>query len=189
MYATTPQARAQAGASLLEVLIAILLLSIGVSSLGATLSFAVQMPKLSGYRSAAVNLASSYIERMRANTDGFASGGYDQVSSYDGLRTAQAIATSDHCAYPNCNMTTLASMDFADLKVAARIELPAGGAYMVRDSPGGIPSSSDGNLWLMWQEPSSFALINPFASDSCPPQIAGNLADPQPRCLYVRFRL
>jgi type IV pilus assembly protein PilV len=179
----------QVGATLLEALVAILLLSIGLISLGATLSFAVQMPKLSGYRSAAVNLASSYIERMRANPEGFASRGYDQASSYDGFRTAHAVATSNHCAYPSCDMTTLASMDFADLKAAARAELPAGGAYMVRDSQGGILSSSDGNLWLVWQEPSSFALVNPFASDNCPPQIADNLADPQPRCLVVRFRL
>jgi type IV pilus assembly protein PilV len=189
MVALSPRARTQAGASLLEVLIAILLLSIGVIALGATLSFAVQMPKLSGYRSTAVNLASSYIERMRANPEGFINGGYDQASSYDGSRTAQGPATSDHCAYPNCTMTSLASMDFADLKVAARAELPAGGAYMVRDSHAGQPGSSDGNLWLMWQEPSSFALINPFASDNCPPRIAVALADPQPRCLYVRFRL
>jgi type IV pilus assembly protein PilV len=189
MHSIFPRARVQAGATLLEALVAILLLSIGVVSLGATLSFAVQMPKLSGYRSAAVNLASSYIERMRANPEGFASGGYDQDSSYDGLRTAPAIATSDHCAYPNCTMTSLASMDFADLKVAARAELPAGGAYMVRDSQAGLPSGSDGNLWLVWQEPSSFARVNPFASDNCPPQITGHLADPRPRCLVVRFSL
>ena len=189
MIALSLRARVQTGATLLEVLVAILLLSIGVISLGSTLSFAVQMPKLSGYRSSAVNLASSYIERMRANPEGFASGSYDRASSYDGLRTAPTLATSDHCAYPNCNMTSLASMDFADLKVAARAELPAGGAYMVRDSQAGLPSGSDGNLWLIWQEPSSFALVNPFASDNCPPQITGNLANPQPRCLYVRFRL
>ena len=65
MKPLTPQAQAQAGASLLEVLIAILLLSIGLISLGSMLSFSVQMPKLSGYRSGAVNLASSYVERMR----------------------------------------------------------------------------------------------------------------------------
>ena len=181
--------QAQAGASLLEVLIAILLLSLGLISLGAMLSFAVQMPKLSGYRSGAVNLASSYIERMRANADGFAAGAYDQASSYDGLHTPQALEDGDQCAYPACNTASLALMDFADLKVAARAELPAGGAYMVRDSHGGLPSSTDGNLWLMWQEPRSFALINPSASDNCPSQIAGSLADPQPRCLYVRFRL
>jgi type IV pilus assembly protein PilV len=189
MKPLTSQAREQAGASLLEVLIAILLLSIGLISLGSMLSFSVQMPKLSGYRSGAVNLASSYIERMRANTEGFASGAYDQASSYDGLHTPQSVVANDHCAYPACNAGSLARMDFADLKVAARAELPAGGAYMVRDSHGGIPSGTDGNLWLMWQEPSSFALINPAASDNCPSQIAGSLAVPQPRCLYVRFTL
>ena len=189
MKPLTPQAQAQAGASLLEVLIAILLLSIGLISLGSMLSFSVQMPKLSGYRSGAVNLASSYVERMRANTEGFASGAYDQASSYDGLHTPQGVVEADHCAYPACNATSLARMDFADLKVAVRAELPAGGVYMVRDSHGGVPSSTDGNLWLMWQEPSSFALINPSASDNCPSQMADSLANAQPRCLYMRFSL
>lgn len=61
----------QSGATLIEVLVAILILSFGMLSLGAMMSFAVQLPKLSGYRSTATNLASSYVERIRANPIGF----------------------------------------------------------------------------------------------------------------------
>jgi type IV pilus assembly protein PilV len=179
----------QAGFSLIEVLVAILLLSIGILALSTTLSYAVQMPKLSGYHAAAVNLASSYVERMRANTDGFAGGAYDQGSSYDGLRSPQARLPTDSCAYPTCNANTMASMDFADLKVAVRAELPAGGALMLRDSQSGVASSSEGNLWIVWQEPSTFALLSPFTSDNCPTAISSNFSDPAPRCLYLRFRL
>ena len=63
--------RHQGGALLIEVLVAMLLLSFGMFSLGAMMSFSVQMPKLSGYRSTAVNLASSHIDRIRANPAGF----------------------------------------------------------------------------------------------------------------------
>jgi type IV pilus assembly protein PilV len=189
MQSLTRHTQAQAGASLIEVLVAVLLLSVGVLALGSRLSFAVLSPKLSGYHAAAANLASGYIERMRANTEGFASGAYDQASSYDGLRLPQELLAEDRCAYPACNMNSLATMDFADLKVAARAELPAGGAYMERDSHGGVPSSTDGNLWLLWQEPAGNAQPDAAASDNCPDQIAGSLAEPQPRCLYVRFRL
>jgi type IV pilus assembly protein PilV len=188
---TTPPRNlpAQAGFTLIEVLIAILLLSIGILSLSAMLSFTVQMPKLSGYRAAAVNLASSYVERMRANTDGFSSGAYDQSSSYDGLRTPQARAPSDQCAYPACDMSTMAVMDFDDLKVAVRSELPAGGAFMLRDSQGGVPSRTDGNLWIVWQEPTTTVKLNPSSTDNCPSQVTDNFTDPLPRCLYVRFKL
>jgi type IV pilus assembly protein PilV len=179
----------QAGFSLVEVLVAILLLSIGMLSLSATLSFAVQAPKLSGYRAAAVNLASGYVERMRANAEGFANGAYDQASSYDGLRSPQAITPSDSCAYPDCNIASMATMDFADLKLAVRAEIPAGGAWMLRDSQGGVTSRTDGHLWIVWQEPSTFALLNPANADNCPTEISSAFSAPAPRCLYVRFRL
>lgn len=181
--------QAQAGFSLIEVLIAVLLLSVGMLALSSTLSFAVQAPKLSGYRAAAVNLASAYVERMRANSEGFASGAYDLPNSFDGLYSQPAKVASDSCAYPACNAASMATMDFADLKAAVRAELPAGGALMQRDSQGGITSSTEGNLWIVWQEPSSFALLNPGTSDNCPAEITGHFTDPAPRCLYLRFRL
>jgi len=179
----------QAGFSLVEVLVAILLLSLGILTLSATLSFATQAPKLSAYRAAAVNLASGYVERMRANAEGFASGAYDQPGSYDGLRSPPAVVPSDSCAYPDCNMVSMASMDFAELRIAVRAELPAGGAWMLRDKQGGIASGTDGNLWIVWQEPSIQALLNPTTSDNCPTEISSVFSAPAPRCLYVRFRL
>jgi hypothetical protein len=55
----------QGGASLIEVLVAVLILSFGLLSLGAMLSLSVQMPKLSGFRTTATNIASDHIERIR----------------------------------------------------------------------------------------------------------------------------
>ena len=86
---------------MLEVLIAILLLSFGMLSMAAMVSFVVQMPKLSGYRATAVNLASDYIDRIRANPAGFSSGGYDKTSSYDSSRNVLEMEDSDVCTYPS----------------------------------------------------------------------------------------
>ena len=61
----------QTGASLIEVLVAILILSFGMLSLGAMMSFGVQLPKLSGYRATATSLAAGYTERVRANPNAF----------------------------------------------------------------------------------------------------------------------
>lgn len=159
--ATRAGASNQTGASLLEVLVAMLLLSFGMLSLAAMTSFAVQMPKLSGYRATAVNLASDHIDRMRANPIGFSSGGYDKPGSYNGSRAALEMEGSDSCDYPNCDPASLSTMDDAVTRVAVRAGLPAGGILMSRDSTTSTSSITDGNLWIMWQEPDSRASLNP----------------------------
>ena len=179
----------QAGASLIEVLISILLLSFGILALSTMVSFTVQMPKLSGYRATAVNLASNLVERIRANPGGFSNGSYDKLSSYDNSQNKLLVDPSETCVYPVCDMNTLASMDFEETKVAVRADLPAGGMLMLRDNNNGTASTTDGNLWIVWQEPSMYAALNPSSSDNCPKEITDNYTNPMPRCLYVRFKL
>ncbi len=173
----------------MEVLVAMLLLSFGMLSLAAMTSFAVQMPKLSGYRATAVNLAADHIDRMRANPIGFGNGGYDKASSYDSSRAVLAMNGSDACNYPTCDPASLSTMDGAVTRAAVRAGLPAGGILMSRDSNTGTASTTDGNLWIMWQEPESRAPVNAAASDNCPVEVAQHYASSKPRCLYVRFRL
>ena len=179
----------QQGASLIEVLVAILILSFGMLALGAMLSFAIQLPKLSGYRSTAVNLASSHIERVRANATGFANGLYSAPAaplSYDG--TSSTIALAD-CLYPNCSEASLAGMDNAATNRAVRVQLPAGGMLLTCDTSPCVVNSY-GNLWIIWQEPSTFAALNPLStSDNCPTEVTSTYTVPKPRCLYVRFKL
>lgn len=172
----------QLGASLIEVLVAILLLSFGMLSLGGMLAYAVQMPKLAGNRAMAVALASGHIERMRSNVKGFTDGNYDENLSYN--NTLNLPSLSD-CAYPDCTTMSLATMDTAYTNRLLRKELPAGGMRVERDTASG---PTDGNLWIIWNEPATFAALNPTSSDNCPSQVA-DFVDPKPRCLYVRFKL
>lgn len=181
--------RREAGSSLIEALVSVLLLSFGVLSLSLMMSFAVQMPKLSAYRATAMNLASSHVERIRSNPAGFSKSGYDLPSSYDGSRVAIATTSSDLCNYPSCDANTLATMDFAQARTSVREQLPAGGIFMLRDSSSGVASATEGNLWILWQEPDTRAAINPASADNCPADVAHAYPDPKPRCLYVRFRI
>ena len=175
----------QTGASLIEVLIAILLLSFGLLAFGAMLSFAVQAPKLSNYRALASNIASAHIERMRANPTGYATDSYAVTLSYDGTFNDIAVLA---CAYPNCTAASLATMDNTTAQRAARSELPAGGLLLTCDTtPCSLTGS--GNLWVIWQEPSTYAALNPSASDNCPVEVTGTYTNPRPRCLYVRFKI
>jgi type IV pilus assembly protein PilV len=54
-------------------------------------------------------------------------------------------------------------------------------------------SDLNGDLWVIWQEPSTFAALNAANSDECPdPATAPTFTafvDPKPRCLHVKFKL
>ena len=179
----------QQGASLIEVLVAILILSFGMLALGAMLSLGVQLPKLAGYRATAANLASSHIERIRANPTEFQKldGKYTvEPLSYDG--TFNDIPLAD-CIYDQCSPSTLAIMDNAATQRAIRMALPAGGMLVTCDT-GTCSSASYGNLWIVWQEPSTYSSLNHSFSDKCPAEVTDEYnTDPKPRCLYVRFKV
>jgi type IV pilus assembly protein PilV len=174
--------RREAGATLVEVLVSVLILSFGMLALSGMMAFAVQMPKLSGYRATAANIASSHVEKIRANPQAFRDGEYSTATSYDG--TFNEIAAQP-CYFPNCSATLLALMDDAATKRAARVELPAGGVLTSCES-NPCTEHSMGNIWVMWQEPDARSVIDSGTSDNCPPSvISGNR---RPRCLYVRFK-
>lgn len=177
----------QSGASLIEVLVAILLLSFGMLSLGALMAFATQAPKLSGYRATATNLAASYVERIRANPTGFSAGSYDKSSNYDGSLTKLTATQNKLCAYPDCTPDKMADMDFEEMRVAIREELPGGGLLMSPDDYSTPKALMSGHLWVMWREPETFATLNATNSDNCPDAVTG--LSPAPRCLYIRFKL
>ena len=177
----------QTGASLLEVLIATLILSFGLLAMGIIMASAIQLPKLSAMKATATQLATSHIDRIRANAAGFAAGQYDQALSYDGTITVPNLSD---CSYPNCTPETLAVMDRAFTLRAIRQQLTAGGMLLQRDTTTGSTTSSDGHLWIIWQEPGSFnGLINTATSDNCPAEVSSVFTNPVPRCIYIRFRI
>lgn len=177
----------QKGATLIEVLVSILILSFGMLALGAMLGFAVQAPKMSAHRSTATNLATAYVERLRANKTEFAKAGstYLQANTFNGSTAKFTIDPNNLCAYPNCTPGLMATADIEAFKVAVRDELPAGGLLLQQDSTD--PTFTSGNLWILWTEPQTFAAINANNSDNCPTLANGITATPH--CLYMRFKL
>lgn len=175
----------QGGSSLIEVLVAVVILSFGMLSLSGMLAYAVQMPKLAAYRAAAANLAAGHIERMRANTTGFANQTYKETMSYNA-----DLPSVTPCTYPDCTADTIAALDKNETSLAIRRELPLGG---MRTTCAGACTELAGDIWIVWQEPATFAALNPENSDECPtatdePAFTA-FESPKPRCLHVRFRL
>jgi type IV pilus assembly protein PilV len=176
--------RHEAGSTLIEVLVSILVLSFGVLTACAVLGYAVQMPKLSGYRATAVEIASTHIDKIRANLVGFQSGDYEKPLSYDATFNDVPRAP---CAYPSCTASSLANMDSAETASVARKELPAGGV-LVKCDPGPCGAASFGNVWVIWQEPTMRAALDPATSDNCPVEVTSKFDNPRPRCVYMRFK-
>jgi type IV pilus assembly protein PilV len=194
----------EVGASLIEVLVAMLILSFGMLALGNMLSMSIQLPKLSGYRATAANLAASHVERIRANPEGFANpdnvtgGSYGAALNDAAAWSFTPIAISNaNCKFTGgtqCTPTTLAAADINEFRNAVRRELPAGDMMTKCVSPttGATTTpcvrTSVGEMWIMWQEPSTFALLDSTTGNCSPEIIAANL-NPKPTCLYVRFKV
>ena len=176
--------RVESGATLVEVLVSVLILSLGMLSLSGMMAYAVQMPKLSGYRAIAANIASSHVERIRANRAGFETNEYATASSYDG---SFSPITLQSCAFPTCTVSSLAVMDDTATKRSTRLALPAGGILTTCD-PQPCATNSMGNIWVMWQEPNTRGWLDPIFSDSCPAPVIAAFTNPRPRCLYLRFK-
>lgn len=182
----------QRGASLIEVLVSILILAFGMLSLGAMMGYAVQAPKLAVNRAIASNLAGNYIERIRANPDGYTNKTYHNANngkpSY-GIAKAELDKNykNNQCAYPDCSETTLAKMDIATIQLNAREELPNGGVWVQCETD--CNQADLANLWVIWNEPDSSVTLKAKNADICPDVDVVNKAKAPPRCLYVRFKL
>lgn len=185
------RSRRQQGASLIEVLVAILILSFGMLSLAGMLSFGVQMPKLAGFRATASNLASSHIERIRANPTGFSAGSYSAALNESSGWSFTAIDISGtNCSFTGtqCTPATLAIADTNAFRNIVRRELPAGD-ILIQCSTNPCANTSSGDLWVIWQEPGTYAALDPSSTDNCPAAATTAYSSPEPRCLYVRFKV
>lgn len=176
----------QHGASLIEVLVAVLILSFGMLSLGGMLSYAVQLPKLSAYRATAMSIAAAHVERMRANIGGFKVGdNYIETLTY---KVTPPAFTG--CVHPSCDAALLAALDKNETNVALNRALPDGGMRLICPS---ACSSGEGEMWVMWTEPTTFASISGTSSDECPdPAVLPTFSPftaPVPRCVHIKFRL
>lgn len=89
----------QSGFSLIEVLVAIVILSLGILGLAGLQATSIRNTSASGQRTIAINLAADIADRMRANPAGLADGDY--IIDYDDVDIADlehtACMTSAGC--------------------------------------------------------------------------------------------
>jgi type IV pilus assembly protein PilV len=115
--ATHAHIRSRAGFSLLEVMVALLIFSLGLIGLAALLMLSVKTNYAATLRTQATFLAQSMSERMRANIIGVWNG------SYDGKWTTAPAASCDPTA-KGCSPSDLASWDVSAWVDAVQQSLP-----------------------------------------------------------------
>lgn len=133
---TTPiKLRRQTGVTLLEVLIALIVFSIGLIGVAGILVISLKSNQVAFQRTQSTFIAQSFADRLRFNTIGVWNGGYANLS----CATPPAIPPACTSAAP-CTTAQLAVRDFGEFCAALTDHLPAGTGTIVCARPVGAPT-------------------------------------------------
>lgn len=177
--------KGQHGATLIEVLVSMLVISLGVLAMVIMQLNTAKYAKTSEYRAIGALLASDLTDRMRANRpqEGETAGSYAHNPT-DNPPTASAC---DAKATKDCTPQQIAAKDVADWLVSVSNALPQGNAFISgREANGGI------DLWLIWTEPNSSQggkQDEPGGTSSCPGDVVAVNAEQTtvPQCMHFRI--
>lgn len=154
-------AHATQGMSLVECLVALLVLSIGLMGVARLMLEGMRNGQLALFRTQAVNLVSDMAERIRANPG--AAGAYD-CASYAGGPFEHGCAPADAVPGGACTSAELAEDDLARWQQSARTALPlvaddvcaANVMYTAPDAP---DQTGRFRISVSWHEPGEDAPI------------------------------
>ena len=100
--------RKQRGLSMIELLVAVLVLAIGVLGITALQMVSLQNNRGALFRAEAVQLAYDMMDRIRANPEGAVPG-----AAYNGLAIADAPPGAADCVAANCSQAQMVTFDQA----------------------------------------------------------------------------
>jgi type IV pilus assembly protein PilV len=130
--------RVQNGFSILEVLVAIVIFSIGLLGLAGLQLVSLSGNQSANIRSTATALAYDMSDRMKANMAGLSAGNYNNVAGAD--NSCQAVHYDGvHSSPATCTVAQLAQDDIYDWNKTVAGALPGGVATVCIDS---TPSTS-----------------------------------------------
>jgi type IV pilus assembly protein PilV len=147
--------RRSRGMTLVESLVALVVLSVGMLGIAGLMLTGISSNRSALYRTQAVNLASDMAERIRANAS--ARVAYDSLA-YGGAPTLQDCAPTANGAGSNCTAAQLAEDDLARWIASIRSALPAFRGEPAQGDVQVIPAGVAGQpdtyrINVSWQEP------------------------------------
>jgi type IV pilus assembly protein PilV len=172
-----PQAR---GTTLIEVLVALVLLSGAVLGMSILHANSVKYTKMAQLRGVATQLAFELADRMRANPQAAVNNRYEFTAAYDPEAGATAVPV---CAVPAvCTSDEIAAIDLAEVRNTLRLALPGGGLRITRDAA----ANNSINIWIIWIDPEAFGNDANEVATAMPCPFASN---PRPQCLAMRVAI
>lgn len=145
----------QGGFTLTEVLIAVLVLSLGMLGLVGLQMISTRSNQSAYHRSQAALLAQDVLERMRINVAEARNGGYD-------IAFANNAPSPPNCVGPgrNCNPNALRRFDLAEWLGRVSSELPSGdGQIAVSADTSVSPAAYSVTVSVRWFEPMENATL------------------------------
>jgi type IV pilus assembly protein PilV len=180
-----PARKASRGASLIEVLVAILIAALGLLAFAATTAASVRYTKMAQYRATATQLAADIAERARANTITGSMDDYEVTSTFATQAAAATIpAKTCRTTADTCSIAEIAAMDLYEWRTAVRNQLPEGSVFLQKDPA--VAGVFD--LWVAWRDPALAAGEDKTVAKECPNDL-GVDADSSVRCMYFRVKL
>jgi type IV pilus modification protein PilV len=177
------------GGSLIEVLVALLLVAFGFLGIGALFNFSIAANKSASSRLVATMLAQDYADIVRANRPGFLNSAYNKaIVSYDpSAKAVSALTSGNLCTYPTCTANSVATQDQELFRRRVRALLPAGDYVATRSAAGNTDAM---DIYILWVEGSNTSDPN-ARNDVCPAAVVSQspAPDPYPRCFYARIAL
>jgi type IV pilus assembly protein PilV len=111
------------GFSLIEVLIALVILSVGLLGIAAMVSVSLKSKDSSYYHTQALALSAAIIDRMRANLDTATAQGYD-TPHYGNSPSGGPGGDNCSSSADNCTEAQIAAVDVADWQAEIAATLP-----------------------------------------------------------------
>lgn len=135
-------ARAQAGVGMIDVLIALVVLSIGLLGLAGLQATGLRYNHGAYLRTQATLLAYGMADRMRANIAGVTAGSYNSL-----LTSGTPPAASTNCTTSVCSSVQMADYDAAQWEADVQALLPSGKGVVTPDNTG------DYTITVSWTGP------------------------------------
>lgn len=151
------------GGGMVELLVALVLLSLGLLGMVAAHASALRWTKLGEHRQTALWLAQDLVERARANRGRLTPSdvvAQAYVFTLDAQAQVPAVAMPPelcNSAQSACSLTQMAQADLAQWRAAVRERLPAGMVWVTR-------TADTLDLAVAWQEPGGDEL----GASTCP---------------------
>jgi type IV pilus assembly protein PilV len=179
MISTVISQNRQKGASLIEVLVAVLILSLGIIAMAGIHSTSLKLTRSNQFRLSATQVAAELGEAIKANPRGVLPPvqAYDYFAVNGGAPVAPAACVNPGPIAPICGPANIAAIDIFNARRAAANTLPQGDIFLQYSPPAAGNSQGALTIWVYWTMPTAAIagqanIPAGFGETACPPAVA-----------------